>query len=61
MKPDKQTRSPSKKEMPQDKLLPPSDVAPRAAKGGNKESNEPLPRALKSSGPRTSPGRKPGR
>jgi hypothetical protein len=48
MKPDKQTRSPSKKEMPQDKLLPPSDVAPRAAKGGNKESNEPLPRALTS-------------
>jgi hypothetical protein len=61
MKRDKQTRPPSKKEMPQAKLLPPSDVAPRAARGGDKESNEPLRRALKSSGQQTSPGRKPGR
>lgn len=61
MKRDKQARAASKKGMPQDKLLPPSDTAPRAAKGGDKESNEPLPRTLKSSGPPTSPGRKPGR
>lgn len=61
MKRDKQVRSPSKKGMPQDKLLPPSDVAPHAAKGGDKESNEPLPRTLKKSGPATSTGRKPGR
>jgi hypothetical protein len=61
MKRDKQIRSLSKKEMPQDKLLPPSDISPKAARGGDKESKEPLPRTLKSSGARTSPGRKPGR
>jgi hypothetical protein len=61
MKRDKQIRPASKKGMPQDKLLPPSDVAPHASKGGDKESNEPLPRTLKGSGPPTSPGRKPGR
>lgn len=61
MKRDKQIRSPSKKGVAQDKVLPSSDVAPHAAKGGDKESNEPLPRPLKSSGPPTSPGRKPGR
>jgi hypothetical protein len=61
MKRDRQARSTAKKGTPQDKLQPTSDVAPRAAKGGDKESNEPLPRGLKGSGPPTSPGRKPGR
>lgn len=60
MKRDRQASSPSRKGMPQDKL-PPSDVAPHAARGGDKESHEPLPRGLRGSGPSTSPGRKPGR
>jgi hypothetical protein len=46
---DKQTRPASKKDMTLDKLHPASDVSPYAAKGGDKESNEPLPRPLKGS------------
>jgi hypothetical protein len=56
-----QLRSPSKRGQAQDKLQPSSDVSPQATRGGDKESNEPLPRTLKSRGPQTSPGRKPGR
>jgi hypothetical protein len=58
---NKQLRSPSKAGMPQDKLQPPSDVSPQATRGGDKESNEPLPRTLKAKGAQTSAGRKPGR
>jgi hypothetical protein len=46
---DKQKRPASKKDMPLDKLQPASDVSPHAAKGGDKESHEPLPRPLKGS------------
>jgi hypothetical protein len=58
---DRQLRSPSKAGLAQDKLLPASDVSPHAAKGGDKESNEPLPRGQKSKGAQSSAGRKPGR
>ena len=59
---DKQPRRPSKAGVPSDRVEKPSDVAPRAARGGDKESNEPLPRRLKgSSQPRTTAGRKPTR
>jgi hypothetical protein len=58
---NKQLRSPSKAGLAQDKLQPPSDVSPQATRGGDKESNEPLQRTLKSKGTPTSPGRKPTR
>jgi hypothetical protein len=58
---NKQLRSPSKAGQAQDKLQPPSDVSPQATRGGDKESNEPLQRTLRSRGPQNSPGRKPGR
>lgn len=59
---DKQPKRPSKAGMNQDKMQPASDVSPHAAKGGDKESNEPLRRPLKGSNqPQTSPGKKPGR
>jgi hypothetical protein len=58
---DQQPRRLSKADVSQDKLQPPSDVSPHAAKGGDKESNEPLPRPLGGKGPQTSPGKKPGR
>jgi hypothetical protein len=58
---DKQPRRPSKPDRGLDKLHPPSDVAPNAARGGDKESNEPLPRPLKGGDqPQTSPAKKPG-
>lgn len=58
---DRQLRKHSKAGMAQDKLLPPGDISPQASRGGDKESNEPLPRRLKARGAQTSPGRKPGR
>ena len=59
MKQDKQPRRASKN-LPLDKLHPRSDMNTRA-KGGDKESNEPLRKPLKSSGGQSSVGRKPGR
>ena len=59
MKQDKQPRRASKN-VAIDKLHPRSDMNTRAA-GGDKESNQPLPRRLKSSGAQTTPSRKPGR
>jgi hypothetical protein len=62
MQKEKQPRRPSQAGLADDKRLPASDVSPHAARGGDKESNEPLPRPQKGTGqPRTSPGRKPGR
>jgi len=58
---DRQLRRPSKAGVPQDKLLPASDVSPQASRGGDKESHQPLPRQLKGKGAQTPPGRKPGR
>lgn len=59
---DKQPKRPSKADVGQDKARPASDVSPHAARGGDKESHEPLRRPLKgSSQPQTSPGKKPGR
>jgi hypothetical protein len=58
---DNQLRSPAKAGLAQDKLLPASDVSPHAARGGDKESNEPLPRGQKSKDAQTSSGRKAGR
>jgi hypothetical protein len=61
MKQEKQPRQPRRasKGMAMDKL-PPSDMNTRA-KGGDKESNEPLPRRLKSKGAQSTPPRKPAR
>lgn len=59
MKQDKQPRRASKA-VATDKLQPRSDMNTRA-KGGDKESNEPLPRRLKSSGAQSTPPRKPAR
>ena len=59
MKQDKQPRRASK-DVASDKLHPRSDMT-RRAKGGDKESNEPLPRGMKSSGAQSTPKRKPGR
>lgn len=61
MKRDKQLRR-SSKDVSLDKLHPRSDMNTRA-KGGDKESNEPLRRPLKgdSAQPRNAAGRKPGR
>lgn len=60
MKQDKQPRRASKPAA-RDKLLPRSDMN-TLAKGGDKESHEPIRKRLKgSSQPATSPGRKPGR
>ena len=49
MKHDKQLRRPAKKDVPQAKALPPSDMN-TLAKGGDKESNEPLRKQLKKTG-----------
>jgi hypothetical protein len=57
---DKQPSRASKAGVPPDKRQPASDVAPRAAKGGDKENNSPLPRRKQSSGLQSTPGRKPG-
>jgi hypothetical protein len=54
---DKQPRRPSK-DVPLDKLHPASDMNARAA-GGDKEQNTPLRRRQKSSGPQTTPAKKP--
>ena len=61
MKQDKQPRR-SSKNVPSDKLHPRSDMNARA-KGGDKESNEPLrPRLQGGSGqPQSTPPRKPSR
>ena len=59
MKQDKQPRRPSKPSA-RDKLHPPSDMNTLAS-GGDKESNEPLRKRLKSSGAQSTPGRKPSR
>jgi hypothetical protein len=60
--PDKQPKSPSKAGKLSDKRLPSSDVSAHAAKGGDKESNEPLRRPLKGTDqPETTPTRKPRR
>jgi hypothetical protein len=60
MKKDKQPRKPSKQELPADKLHPESDMGKRA-KGGDKFNSHELPRRKKSSGPQTTPARKPAR
>jgi hypothetical protein len=59
MKQDKQPRR-SSKPVSLDKLQPPSDMG-KLAKGGDKESNEPLRKGLKSSGAQSTPSRKTGR
>jgi hypothetical protein len=60
MKQEKQPRRPSKQDLPADKLHPASDMGKRA-KGGDKFSNQGLPRRQKSSGPQTTTGKKPSR
>jgi hypothetical protein len=57
MKQDRQPRRASK-DVSVDKLHPASDMGKRA-KGGDKESNQGLPRRQKSSGAQTTPSRKP--
>jgi hypothetical protein len=59
---DKQPKRASKADMSRDQRQPASDMSPHAAKGGDKQSNEPLRRHLKggSGQPQTSPGKKPG-
>ena len=60
MKQDHQPRRPSKEDVPRDKLQPGSDMNERA-KGGDKESNEPLHRPKEGGDqPQSSPGRQPG-
>jgi len=59
MKQDKQPRRASK-DVAIDKLHPRSDMNTRA-KGGDKQGGEQLPRRQKSSGPVSTPSRKPGR
>jgi hypothetical protein len=59
MKQDKQPRRASKPAS-RDKLHPESDMN-TLAKGGHKESNEPLRKGLKSSGGTSTPARKPSR
>jgi hypothetical protein len=54
---DKQPRRPSK-DVSVDKLHPASDMGKRA-KGGDKVSNQGMPKRQKSSGPQTTPNRKP--
>jgi hypothetical protein len=56
---DKQPRRPSK-DVSLDKLHPASDMGKRA-KGGDKVSNQGMPKREKSSGPQTTPKRKPTR
>jgi hypothetical protein len=59
---DKQPRRASKADLPPDKLQLPSDVSSGAARGGDKESREPLPRPLKGGAqPHTTPPHKPTR
>lgn len=60
MKQDKQPRRPSKSGLPAEKLHPESDMGKRA-KGGDKFSNQGMPRREESSGPQTTPGKKPNR
>jgi hypothetical protein len=60
MKQDKQPRRPSKQDVPADKLHPETDMDKRA-KGGDKVSNQGMPRRQKSSGPTTTPAKKPSR
>ncbi len=57
---DKQARRPSKQDLPADKLHPASDMGKRA-KGGDKVSNQGMPKRQKSSGAVTTPSRKPSR
>jgi hypothetical protein len=57
---DKQPRRPSKQDLPADKLHPASDMGKRA-KGGDKFSNQGMPKREKSSGPVTTQPRKPVR
>jgi hypothetical protein len=59
MKQDKQPRRASK-DVSVDKLHPASDMDKRA-KGGDKFSNQGLPSRKKSSGPTTTPAKKPSR
>jgi hypothetical protein len=59
MKQDKQPRRASKP-VAKEKLHPRSDMNTLAS-GGDKESNEPLRKGLKSSGAQTTRGRKPSR
>jgi hypothetical protein len=59
MKQDKQPRRASKA-LAADKLQPPSDMGKRA-KGGDKVSNQGMPRRQKSSGASTTPAKKPSR
>ena len=59
MKQDKQPRR-SSKPASLDKLHPSSDMG-KLAKGGNKESKQPLRKQLKSSGAQSTPSRKTGR
>jgi hypothetical protein len=54
---DKQPRRPSKQDLPADKLHPSSDMGKRA-KGGDKFSNQGMPRREKSSGVQSTPARK---
>jgi hypothetical protein len=60
MKQDKQPRRPSKQDLPADKLHPESDMGKRA-KGGDKVSNQGLPKRQKSSGVASTPAKKPSR
>ena len=60
MKQDKQPRRPSKSGLPAEQLHPASDMGKRA-KGGDKFSNQGLPSGKKSSGPTTTPAKKPSR
>lgn len=44
--PAKQPGRPSNADVPAVKRQPPTDVSPKGTSGGDKESNEPLPRPL---------------
>jgi hypothetical protein len=57
---DKQPRRPSKQDLPADKLHPDSDMGKRA-KGGDKFSNQGMPKREKSSGVQSTPGKSPKR
>jgi hypothetical protein len=57
---DKQPRKPSKQDLPTDKLHPASEMDKRA-KGGDKVSNPGMPKRKESSGPPTTPSKKPSR
>jgi hypothetical protein len=53
---DKQPRRPSKQDLPADKLHPASDMGKRA-KGGDKFSNQGMPKREKSSGAQSTPAK----